>query len=83
MKIENAFGILKNRFQILNNLNADLKYAVIVVTICCILHNFLIEEGNSNGSEIMELNASLTIAKKKGNPRWLQKSKGRYYCRCG
>ena len=60
MKIENAFGILKNKFQILNNLNADLKYAPTIVTTCCILHNFMIDEGGSSEIEIMdnELNSS-------------------------
>ena len=60
MKIENAFGILKNKFQILNNLNANLKYASTIVTTCCILHNFLIDKGDSTGSEIVdtELNSS-------------------------
>ena len=56
VKIENAFGILKNKFQILNNLNADLKYAPTIVTACCILHNFMIDEGGS--SEIKIFNSS-------------------------
>ena len=44
----------------MNNLNGDLKYAPTIVTTCCILHNFLIDEGNSSGSEIVdnELNSS-------------------------
>ena len=42
MKIENTFGLLKNKFGILANLNVGLKYAPIVIIACCILHNFLI-----------------------------------------
>ena len=59
MKIENAFGILKNKIQILNNSNVDLKYAPAILT-TCILHNFLIDEGDSGGFEIMnnKLNSS-------------------------
>ena len=44
VKIENAFGILKNKFQILYNLNMNLKYAPTIIAACCILYNFLIEE---------------------------------------
>ena len=44
-KNRNTFGNLKNKFQILHNLNMGLVYAPIVITACCILHNFLIEEG--------------------------------------
>ena len=40
VKIENTFGILKNRWDILKNLNVDVKYAAIVITACCLLHNF-------------------------------------------
>jgi hypothetical protein len=45
VKIENAFEILKNKFQILCNLNMGLEYAPTVITACCILHNFLTPEG--------------------------------------
>jgi hypothetical protein len=51
VKIENAFGILKNRFQILHNLNMSLEYAPTIITACCILHNFLIEEGDIDGDD--------------------------------
>ena len=63
VKIENAFGILKYKFLILNNLNADLKYASTIVTACCILHNFLIDEGDSSESDILdkELNSLLPL----------------------
>ena len=40
MKIENSFGILKNGWTILKNLNVDVKYAGLVITACCVLHNF-------------------------------------------
>jgi hypothetical protein len=40
IKIENTFGILKNRWGILKNLNVDVKYAATVITACCVLHNF-------------------------------------------
>ena len=40
VKIENTFGILKNRWGILKNLNVDFKYATTVITTCCVLHNF-------------------------------------------
>ena len=40
VKIENSFGILKNRWTILKNLNVDVKHAGLVITACCVLHNF-------------------------------------------
>lgn len=52
VKIENAFGILKMKFQILQNLNVKLEYAPTVVTACCILHNFLIEEGDIGSDDL-------------------------------
>jgi hypothetical protein len=51
VKIENAFGILKNKFQILHYLNMSLEYAPTVIIACCILHNFLIEEGDIGGDD--------------------------------
>ena len=44
----------------MNNLNSDLKYAPTIVTTCCILHNFMIDEGGTSEIEIMdnELNSS-------------------------
>jgi hypothetical protein len=39
-----CFGILKIKFQILHNLDMGLEYAPIVFTICCKLHNHLIEK---------------------------------------
>lgn len=40
VKIENAYGQLKGRFQILRNLNMDLRFAAQTITACCVLHNF-------------------------------------------
>ena len=31
---------------ILRNLNMDLEYTSTIITMCCILHNFLIEKGD-------------------------------------
>jgi hypothetical protein len=39
VKIENAFGILKNRWQILKNLNVGLPMAPKIIVACCVLHN--------------------------------------------
>jgi hypothetical protein len=39
VKIENAFGLLKNRWQICKCLNVGLDKATQVVTACCVLHN--------------------------------------------
>ena len=45
-KNRDFFSNLKNKFQILCNLNMDLEYAPIVITAYCVLYNFLIEEGD-------------------------------------
>lgn len=37
IKIENTFGILKNRWRTLKNLNVDVKHAALVITACCVL----------------------------------------------
>lgn len=36
----------KNKWSILRNSNCDLKYAPIIITACCILHNFCIGNGD-------------------------------------
>lgn len=41
IKVENAFGLLKNRWRILQNVNVDLSFAPTVVGACCLLHNFV------------------------------------------
>ncbi|KAI5064349.1 hypothetical protein GOP47_0021019 [Adiantum capillus-veneris] len=41
VKVENAFGLLKNRWQILRDLNVDLAFAPTVIGACCFLHNFV------------------------------------------
>lgn len=38
--IVTTFGILKNRWNILKNLNVDLKSAPQTIVACCVLHNF-------------------------------------------
>ena len=64
IKIGNAFGILKNKFQISRNLNVDLNYASTIVVACCILHNFLIVERDISGEEIdQEVNSKFPMKK--------------------
>jgi hypothetical protein len=45
VKIKNAFGILKNRWQILKNLNVGLNMAPKVAVPCCVLHNICQRSG--------------------------------------
>ena len=40
VRIENAFGILKNRWSILKNINVGVQYAPLIMVACCVLHNF-------------------------------------------
>ena len=53
VKIKNAFGILKNRFQILKSMNASLKYVPTIIVACCILHNFCIASRNKEAENKM------------------------------
>jgi hypothetical protein len=53
-RIENAFGILKNKWSILKNLNCDLKYAPTIITACCILHNFCIGIGDVGSHDLID-----------------------------
>jgi hypothetical protein len=39
VKIENAFGILKNRWQILKNCRAEVEWVGRIAIACCVLHN--------------------------------------------
>ncbi|MCO5608074.1 hypothetical protein L7F22_062279 [Adiantum nelumboides] len=41
VKVENAFGILKNRWRILRDLNGSIPFAPNVVIACCVLHNYV------------------------------------------
>jgi hypothetical protein len=45
VKIENTFGQLKGRWQILKNLNVGLEYGVQTIIACCVLHNYCIMKG--------------------------------------
>jgi hypothetical protein len=54
VKIENAFGILKNRFQILRNLNVAVDKAADVIVACCVLHNICILAGQDLGDDIRD-----------------------------
>ena len=40
MIIKSNFGILKNRWIILKNLNLDVNHAAFVIIACCVLYNF-------------------------------------------
>ena len=40
VRIENTFGILKNRWSILKNINVGVQYAYLIMVACCVLHNF-------------------------------------------
>jgi hypothetical protein len=40
VSIENAFGLLKMRWRILNSLNSRVDIAPSIVVGCCVLHNF-------------------------------------------
>lgn len=48
VRIENSFAILKNRWQILHNLNVSVASAAQVVTACCVLHNICQVWGESD-----------------------------------
>jgi hypothetical protein len=47
VKIENAFGVLKNRWFILKNLNVGLDMPPKVAIACCVLHNICQRAGES------------------------------------
>jgi hypothetical protein len=42
--VENAFGILKNRFPILRSFRLDLQRAPLIIKLCCILHNLCADD---------------------------------------
>lgn len=55
VKIENAFGILKNRWQILKNLNVALDQAPKVAVACAVLHNICQTAGEpGDGEDVLD-----------------------------
>jgi len=52
-KVENAFGILKGRFQIfqrpLHCATQDIRFAILLIGACFVLHNFLIDVRDDSG----------------------------------
>lgn len=55
VKVENVFGILANRFQILTKpINLCPEKATMIVLACCYLHNFLRQEDTENTINITE-----------------------------
>jgi hypothetical protein len=54
VKIENAFGILKNRWQILKNLNVGVEKAADVIVACTVLHNICILAGQLGGDDLVD-----------------------------
>eukprot|EP00249_Psilotum_nudum_P008794 c21511_g1_i1 orf=771-2153(-) len=57
-KIKSAFGSLKNRWKILDNLNVDVKYAAQTVLACCVLHNFCQLAGEPQPDEQIDIHPS-------------------------
>ena len=53
-RIENAIGILKNKWSILKYLTCDLKYAPAIITTCCILYNFCIGTGDVGRDDLID-----------------------------
>ena len=51
VKVENAFGILKNRWRILRELHVALDFSPNVVGACCVLHNFVQMRGEVEPQE--------------------------------
>lgn len=51
VKIENAFGILKNRWQILKNANVALNQAAKLAVACCVLHNICQRAGEPGDND--------------------------------
>ncbi|MCO5569499.1 hypothetical protein L7F22_023212 [Adiantum nelumboides] len=43
VRIEHVFGLLKNRWRILKDINVDLQRVPKYIVACCVLHNILIE----------------------------------------
>ncbi|MCO5551314.1 hypothetical protein L7F22_004815 [Adiantum nelumboides] len=49
--IENAFGMLKNRWRILREVNAHTALATRIAVACCVLHNFVTKRGEVEPSD--------------------------------
>ncbi|MCO5612360.1 hypothetical protein L7F22_066627 [Adiantum nelumboides] len=71
VKVENAFGLLKNRWQILQDVNVNLALAPAIVGACCTLHNFvqLCGEAELSDQQNPDPNHDERVARKGGNPR--------------
>ena len=44
--IENTFGIRKIQFSKMNYVACDIKHVPDIITVCCVLHNMCMSEGN-------------------------------------
>ncbi|MCO5604303.1 hypothetical protein L7F22_058468 [Adiantum nelumboides] len=51
IKVENAFGFLKTKWWILQDVNVDLALAFTIVGACCMLHNFVQLRGEAEPSD--------------------------------
>jgi hypothetical protein len=58
VKIENAFGVLTNRWLILKNLNVGLDMAPKVAIACCVLHNICQRAGKPGDEVIADQHAN-------------------------
>ncbi|MCO5599640.1 hypothetical protein L7F22_053746 [Adiantum nelumboides] len=75
VKVENAFGLLKNRWRILRDMNVDIALAPTIVGACCMLHNFVqlcgeAEPSNQYGSRSavgVQLCDMAHVMRRKGN----------------
>jgi len=58
-RVENAFGILKGRFQIfqrpMNCSTEDVRFAILLISACFVLHNFLIDVRDESGEWAIDL----------------------------
>jgi hypothetical protein len=63
-RIDNAFGVLKNKWSILKKLNCNLKYVLILITAYCIIHNFCIGIGDVGKDDEIDNKLIANIQKK-------------------
>ncbi|KAI5068146.1 hypothetical protein GOP47_0016491 [Adiantum capillus-veneris] len=70
VKLENAFGLLKNRWCILRDLNVDLAFAPTVTEAYCLLHNFVQLQGETEPHDQRDPhpNSQETLPNDGGNP---------------